>query len=219
MIMPPILTALMDRFGLSRTFIIEAAGIVILIIVFFIIVRDTPEKAGVVAHESSARIRERNRTPTFHREQIRKGLTVKESLALNLAILFIGMNSASYTQHLILHYVNTGYTAVQAAAAMSVYGGVLIFGKIFFGLVSDSIGTFRSNYFFISAWAVASLMTAFLNGSAGMLFTSAVINGIGVPIGTIGLTVWCSDFSSDNEYSRKLKNCQVIFSVTSLYTL
>lgn len=212
-VMPSIITKLVDSIGLANTFYAVAAFAVASGILIFTLLRDKPEDLALKPYEELKNIKQKKTKKALQKIDF---LNKKGMWLFAFAALLVGCVGTPYTHHLSLHYTSVGYTAIQAALAISVYGVLLMISKIVYGAGVDHFGAYKVNYLFFITWILASGMTIFLHGtSLGMLYGSAVFNGIGISLGTIGITVWTRDFSSDAEYARRVKMTQTLFQVGS----
>ena len=212
-VMPPIITKLVDSVGLATAFYAVAAFAIVSGILIFFLLRDKPEELGYEPYQDVKTERKKEKKTIVKTTDFLSG---KRIILFLVVALLIGGAGTPYTNHLSLHYSSVGYTTIQAALAISVYGVLLMISKIVYGAGVDHFGAYKVNYLFFITWILASGMTIFLHGtSIGMLYGSAVFNGIGISLGTIGITVWTRDFSSDAEYARRVKMTQTLFQVGS----
>lgn len=212
-VMPPVITKLVDHFGLVTAFYAVGIFTVIAAIAIFAIVRDKPEDMGLEPYRGNEKVKEKKKS-VIH---LNKNLSGREMIWFALIMLLMGYVGTPYTHHMSLHYTNVGYTGIQAAFAVSIYGGFLIISKVAFGAGADRFGAYRVNYFFFGAWILGSMITVFLNGeSIPALYGSEVLNGLGISLGTIGMTVWTGDLSSDEMYGKRVKLSQTLFQLGSL---
>lgn len=212
-IVPPIITSLTENYGLTITFYLEAVFIVASMVVLGMLLHDKPEDIGLEPFRKKGGKAGKKQKRVLPRIS----LTKWEVVFFAAACFLIGWCGAPYTHHLTIHYVTVGYSSVQAALALSIYGAVMVGGKFFYGVFADRFGAEIINYVFIGAWIMAAFLTAWLTGNAALpLNMSAVLNGIGIPVGTIGITVWCDDFSSKEEYAGRVRFSQTIFTMGSI---
>lgn len=211
-VMPPVVTALTENFSLRIAFIAVAVFSAVIAVILFLVIRDRPSDLKMEPY-----YKEEKEKKTVKRKMAHTDLQGKESIIFILAIMILGCSATPYTLHLTLHYTTAGYTALQAASALSIYGMILTFSKVLFGAGSDRFGTYRVNYMFFGAWIAAAIIASLLNGSSMvMLYATSILNGIGVPLGTIGFTVWSGDLSSEEQYAKRLKLSQTVFQFGSL---
>ena len=51
---------------------------------------------------------------------------------------------------------------------------------------------------------------------AGAALHGGLLHGIGNSLATVGLPVWTENFSSEEDYSRNMERCQLVYSIGSL---
>ncbi len=216
-VVPTIFTSLLESHGLRTTFLTEACIALCCAAVLFLLLKNAPADIGAVPYEDLSSDNSAGEKRKIKKETFRKGMKKKEKIFLMIAIFFVGCLGAPYLAHLTLHYRTAGYSAALAAGAYSVIGVMMVFGKFLFGLFSDRFGTRRVNCVFIGSWIAASLITASLNGtSVIMLYLSTFLSGIGISLVTVGITVWSSDFASEEEYANMVGTAQSANSLGAL---
>lgn len=212
-VVPPVITHLIERLGMTTAFYLEVVFIGISIAVLGLLLHDRPEDIQMQPFQNSNAGKKEKKKRYLPKISLSK----HEIFFFAVACFLIGWSGAPYTQHLTIHYVTIGYTSVQAASALAIYGAVMVGGKFFYGFFADRYGAEKINYFFIGAWIMAAFSTAWLNGISQIpLSISAVLNGIGISVGTIGLTVWCDDFSTEEEFAARVRFSQTIFTLGSI---
>lgn len=214
-VLPPVIVMLTETFNIVVAFYAVAIMGLVSALLLLLIIRDKPEDLQMEPYykeDDKAQASEK-----AVRKNIHKDMTKIESAAFMIAVLLVGCSATPYVQNFTLHYTNIGYAPLQAAAAVSVYGVVITFGKVLFGAGSDRFGTYRMNYVAFGAWIIAGFMTAFLNGSSiSFLYASACLSGIGVPLSTVGITLWSGELSSEEKYTKMVKSGQTIYQAGSL---
>lgn len=212
---PPALTCLIERIGMRRTLAAEAAAVVLVAVLLFLLLRDRPADMGLEPYQRAARQGKNKRTArgAGGHELSQGGL-----LALLGAMFLVGMSGSPYLSSLTLHLTTEGYSGMQAASALSLLGGVMAGGKLLFGVLSDRIGTYWVNYIALGSWAVGAMVTVLAAGGNSMplVYISSVLGGLGLPIGSIGMTVWAGDLVSQEQYARTVRLGQTAFTAGTL---
>lgn len=208
---PPAVALLIDRFGLQGAFFREAACIALLAVLLFLLLRDTPQEMGLEPLEGPA-------PETVPRQGRTSGKAAPSAIWLLLAASALaGCVGSPSSTNLSIHFVTEGIPYTLSAAAVSLYGLSLTAGKLSYGLLTDRLGAPRVNAFFFICWAAAQGMTIFVTGQwQALLFTTALLHGIGNSLATVGLPVWAENFSTEETYGRNMERCQLAYSVGSL---
>lgn len=213
MISPPILISLVEKTGLYAAVTVAAGFVAFCSVIVFLILRDTPAVMGLEPYQEDGHQKKQKESRQF----MDSDLSHWELMLLMLAMLMVGSSGTPSISNLSLHYISAGYSSIQTASAISIYGVVLIAGKFLFGVGSDRFGTYRVNYVYIGCWILALFATAAVNGaSIPLLYLTALLHGIGSPVGTVGITIWVGELTSPQQYARNIQRSQMFFSMGSL---
>lgn len=204
-IAPPIITKLVEAYGLYKTFAIEAGYIVICAAILYLILRDFPSELSLEPYRKAG-----SETKQQKKSRIAdSNVTKRESIQMITGVFLMGCAIGAFLNPLVIHYRTVGFSSFQAASALSVYGMVLITGKIMFGITSDRFGTYRVNYIFLLSWILACFTTAMVTfDSVPLLYIAVILSGIGTALGTVGITVWAGELSSADTYARNVQQYQ-----------
>lgn len=210
---PPIITKMIERFGVSEAFLIEAVFVVVCAGIIFLILRDYPADLGMAPYQEE----KRSGSVKMRHQSVDKNLSTWEMRLLLAAPFIVGFAGQPSSSHLAIHYTMAGFSGIQAATAISLLGVILAGGKFLFGLGTDRFGTYHVNYVFLFLPIFANLITAMLvNGSLVMLYLSALISGAGLTIGTIGIVIWAGDFAPAEKYAGIIQRNQTLFALGSM---
>ena len=108
-----------------------------------------------------------------------------------------------------------GYRASMVMAHMLAAAGlILTLGKCVFGYFTDRLGSFRSSNLFGSFLIAGLALCCFaFVPSKGLFMLAMVVLGFGLPLSTVGLSVWAMDFSDMDSYPTVLKWFQLAHSI------
>lgn len=209
---PPVITLLIEKYGLSNTFMIEAVFLVICAGIIGLLLRNDPAELGLQPYgaEADGAVMESS-TQT----QIRQGTLSKEYLIAMLgAMVLLGAVGTSGPGHFSVLLTTSGYSTMLASSAISVFGISLTLSKLSFGLVSDRIGGCKASMIFFIILAMGCLSCSLVDGkSIAPVFVGVILMGLGYPPATVGISVWAADFSDDANYAKILKWFQVSYSL------
>lgn len=212
-LMPPAITTMVESRGLRRALLTETAGILLISLTLYAILRGKPEDMGMEPYKEENAVQKKK----VSRRLSDVRLTKAEVTIFTIAMFMMGVSGAPYTAAFTIHYRTQGYSSILAATAMSVYGLLLAAGKCMYGAAVDKKGTYRVNFIFQTFWVVASFMTAMANGvSQNLLFMAAMLNGLGVSLGSVGVTVWSSELADNKSYVRSVRRCNMVNTFGSL---
>ena len=217
----PILTALCEQYGLSVCFFAEAAFCVICAGLTALLLRESPERSGLEPYgEPGANRdanREANRGPTAEAFRGAAALGPARRMLLYAAMMLLGAVASPGPAHLMILFTTAGLAEHAAAAAVSLFGLMLMLGKCVYGAACDRIGAYRADWLFgailcagIGLCALADLR------SAALAFAGAALYGAGVPLSTVGLSVWADEFGGEAQVARLVQRFQLCYGIGSL---
>ena len=207
----PILSALIERFSLRACFYFEAAVSLLAAGLVFLLIRESPEACGLAPYgtleQSSSSEKQK---PSIRPSRLRWAM-------LYLGVILIGSIAAPGFAHMMILFTSSGFSGAQAAFAVSVFGLALTAGKCLYGAACDRLGTKKSNGLF-GAFLVAGLICCTLAGlrSVALMLLAAVLFGIGIPLSTVGLSVWAADFCPEAQRARCIQRFQFCYAVGGL---
>lgn len=204
LIMPTPLTILMETYNLYVSFFVQGILVLIISIVLFFIIRDTPAECKLTPYQDGKCAKD-NDVIADNKNEIH-GLTF--ITALFALFIFGGVSMGSFA-HFAVHYSNLGYSNIIVSAAASVLGLVLMAGKCLFGIITDRIGSLKSTYIFTAVWMFGFFLTANAGISILILFLCPIIIGLSGSIGSMGPTVWAQSLSSKNNLTRTIRYFQI----------
>jgi len=212
-LLPPVLTNLLEHRGIPITFFAEAALMLVLTVVIGIALGgDCPEQMDLEPYRAA------NGAAETGGERPKGGTMSRGGLVVMLvAMAFIGSVGGPGYNHLTVLYTSFGYDSMTVAFGMSLIGGMLIVGKCVFGLITDRIGAYRTNYLFggvLIVGFVVCCMTVMCR--TGLLFAAQFCLGLGMSICTVGLPVWAGDLSDPERHSRTVQQFQTAYSAGAL---
>lgn len=206
-IMPPLLTAIIESLGLHTAFLLEAVLILVIAALIFILLRNSPEEMGLEPLTDAK--------DTGTKTGVQEGCTLgKKEKAIAIAIMFLlgGSGSNGFT-HLGVLYTTENYDSMEVAAIISAAGILLMIGKCVYGGVNDRIGAYRANYLFVTLLiaGLACCCLAPLHNRVILLIGIFAL-GFGFPVNNVGLPIWAEDLSNADTHEKVLKNFQMAYS-------
>lgn len=196
----PILTWLIERMGLSAAFLWTAGFCALCALAAFLLIRPDPARYGLEPfgqeHEQTGREKALH---GIHPSRLRWVL-------LMLAVMFVsGIGSTGFS-HIMILYTTQGMGALRAASALSVCGLALMVGKCVCGGLCDAMGSRRANYLMFGIFILgcgACLLAP--RQLVWCMYLSAAMVGFGASLNTVGVTIWASDLSTPERYSRTVR--------------
>lgn len=207
-LMPLILTALIEKKSLQTAFFFEAAFVSLLAVLVFILIFDAPKEKGLAAFwDGSGR---KNKTEGCGS---RSYVFTDEMVIMYAAAFLMGAISTPAFGHMTVLYAEAGIAKEQIAAGVSMMGLALLVGKCAFGTITDHMGGRFSTVIFGSFCILgygACCLSAKRNDIA--FYSSYLLVGIGVTLATLGMPVWTSEIFPRESFDKiihKLTLCYV----------
>lgn len=205
-VLSPVLTALIASQGWRTTyFILGAMSLIVLLPIGIFVFRRTPEEVGLLpyGHGDVSETKNTNKKKT---PAVSWNLSLKEAKGMGIFWLFIlGAFLAYLTScilgHMTIYVQQSGFDATQAAAFVSLYSFIAIFGKIILGYAYDKLGTVGGIIFGNGMWLLFLICFLFIQDNTLMLYASAVFYGIGTCVTTVATPIIVSSVFGTKNYS------------------
>lgn len=203
---PSLLTACIEDFGLAATFLGESTVIVALTLISFLLVRDRPGDIGMQPFGYGEHV-EQSET-SRHESGLKRADWI---LVVPMLLLLGGFTSVGYS-HLTVHLNALGYQPTVTALAITVSGVALMAGKTGYGVVSDRIGNYRTNWLFGVILLIGLTLCCAMGNRLPLMFAAMCAYGIGLGLTTVGLTAWVGDWSREDQYDDNTRRFQLGYS-------
>ncbi len=205
--MPPILTRFLETRGVSYTFYAEA-GLMILLGIPVL----------MTFHQQPPAILTGGEEPSSQRSAASSGRMSRGYFwAMLLAMACIGAVGGPGYSHQAVLFSGGGYDSMTIAYAISLNGLLLLVFKCCFGMISDKIGAYRTNFLFGGALIAGfALCCCTALGHPFILFAAQLFLGIGWSICTVGLPVWADDLASPEQHAKTVQDFQTAYSIGAL---
>lgn len=210
---PPVVTLLIERYGLFKTFMAEALFLIACAGLTGLLLRNDPAELGLQPYGT-----EGGPNPSLT-ATIKGGRRLPKSKLFYMlgAMVLLGAVGTSGPGHFSVLFTTAGYSAMLASSAVSVFGISLTLSKLTYGLMSDRMGGCKSALLFFSVLALGCLNCAMVDGNSTLLvFLGVILMGLGYPPATVGISVWAADFSEEADYAKTLKWFQISYSLGGL---
>jgi len=203
-VMPPILTSLIEKISLPFAFLTQAAFVGIVAVITFVVLRNTPAEKGLKPLEDVHEGIQDTQQPQSG-EQIPRKIMYR----MYMAILLFGMGGYGTMQNIATLYATEGFSGMAISLLMTLYGIALLLGKLLYGRSTDLFGTYKSGYIFSAILITGGALCCFAGfGSAKVAIISMICLGLGLPLITVGISICAKDMSCPEEYGKVIKNFQ-----------
>ena len=209
---PPIVTLLAENFSLRAAFLAEAALMIFAALVAGLLVRNNPEEKGLTAYVTGG---DKGTPVKVYRDN-------KVPFALLaagcLGCLIIGGITNYNSTHVASLFRDHGMDPMHVSTIISAHGLTLMIFKFVYGRVVDAKGGKLANLLFSAAGIIGHVVLYFaaLWSSFPLGCISMAVIGIGLPLGTVGVTVVATELSTKENFPRNLKFMQSIYSIGAL---
>ena len=215
---PIVATAVVESVSLSAAFLLEAAVAATVGVALAALVRNTPADMGrEPALRQGKVVQDGGSSETLPKPNTASPLDDPRSKALLFAsVVFVGAMCISSMAYLGV-LLKEGFDPLFVAALISAAGAALTFGKFLTGELFDRVGTTRGSAVMFASSVLGFVLLVFAPlGAAPVAILGAVLVGMGVSLGTVGVSVWSLELSDESRRSRTIKDFQVCYALGGL---
>lgn len=207
----PILSRIIEQHSLRVCFFFEGGLSVLTAALVFLLVRESPESCGIAPFGMRQETAQKAQSTSDIRPTRLRWMLLYGSVVLLGAIAGPGF------AHMMILFTSSGFSGTQAAFAVSIFGLALMLGKFFYGAACDKLGSILSNQIF-GACLLAGLACCILAefGSVAVMLAAAILFGVGVPLCTVGLSVWAADFTEPDKLDSAVQRFQLCYAIGAL---
>ena len=175
-------------------------------IVMYLFLRSKPEDVGLEIYGGEDYVE-------AGKKGIKKvALTQTNKAAVTIFIVcagLMGFASPPAQQHLVLHFNAVGFDSMFVAKCYAYVGLALLISKPLLGVLSTKIRFDVLSVIYLALYIVSFLVAALCASASWAPMVACVVYGIAGPICSLGYTNWVADFSTKDDYSKKVKNAQL----------
>ena len=207
----PLIEKSIHRFSLSATYRGQALVMLVLGTVVFLLVRNDPRSMGQKPYQSGKKEEKPRAEVPAEAGVDRLGLTVAM-----ISIFLLGGAAAAFAHYSVL-YISVGMDSAKVASMLAIGGFALTVGKLVYGAVVDSVGIARSNFIFFGLTIIGFAISCFARSATvfSMYISYGVLN-FGLPLTTMGQSLWARMLSSPEDYPKNLNRFQSIYLAGSM---
>lgn len=177
-------------------------------IVMYLFLRSKPEDVGLEIYGGEDYVE-------AGKKGIKKvALTQTNKAAVTIFIVcagLMGFASPPAQQHLVLHFNAVGFDSMFVAKCYAYVGLALLISKPLLGVLSTKIRFDVLSVIYLALYIVSFLVAALCASASWAPMVACVVYGIAGPICSLGYTNWVADFSTKDDYSKKVKNAQLSY--------
>ncbi len=177
-------------------------------VVMYLFLRSKPEDVGLEIYGGEDYVE-------AGKKGIKKvALTQTNKAAVTIFIVcagLMGFAAPPAQQHLVLHFNAAGFDSMFVAKCYSYVGLALLISKPLLGVLSAKIRFGVLSVIYLALYIVSFLIAALCVSASWAPMVACVVYGIAGPICSLGYTNWVADFSTKDDYSKKVKNAQLSY--------
>ena len=210
-VLPPIVVAVVNATSLSAAFALEAVLALLLGLLVFALLRNFPEDMGLKPYVSK---KAEKGTGKPKRARVNRNVPHSFLPVLMVAMVFVGCASVGGNGYLGVLFTSEGFSTEAAAALIAVSGACLMVSKLFNGVIFDAIGTRNGSVlFFLLFIGGTGLLCLSDMGSSWLATAAAVMFGLGLSLGTVGISVWSIELAPKGREVQTIRNFQICYAL------
>ncbi len=210
--LPNLMVSIIDSSQLSSAFAFEAVLALALGLLVFALLRNFPQDMGLKPYVEPEKPK-RGKPAKKHVRQNRDVPHKAMPLVL-FAMMVIGCVSVGGTNYLAVLFTSEGFTVEAAASLVALCGACLTVSKLASGLVFDRIGTRNGSALFFVLFIVGLGLICLTDmGSTGLAGIGVFLYGLGLSLGTVGISVWSIELSPKGSEVKTIKNFQICYAL------
>lgn len=211
-LLPPLLTPVIQEISLQAAFLITAAFLVVSGVLLAVLVRDDPQQKGLQPLGAEAEQTARRSVPAEQRTLSRGGMGV-----MCAAMLLLGLSTGPGPSHLSILYSSEGFSGDRVALLISVFGAFLLLGKCLLGQLADKFGARKATFsFYLLTTAGFGLCCLAGSGSMYAAVSSVVVLGFGVSIAALSSSLFAAEMVPSGQYASTVRTFQLVYTLGNL---
>lgn len=177
-------------------------------------IRIAAQFSGGYGFETLCFKKSRKRHGKPKRARVNRNVPHSFLLVLMVAMVFVGCASVGGNGYLGVLFTSEGFSTEAAAALIAVSGACLMVSKLFNGVIFDAIGTRNGSVlFFLLFIGGTGLLCLSDMGSSWLATAAAVMFGLGLSLGTVGISVWSIELAPKGREVQTIRNFQICYAL------
>lgn len=200
-VMPVIVTTVIEKVSLRAAFWMEGAFVLLVAIFTLFALRSNPNRPAP-AEAPGQPVDAPRKKSNFN-------IPLPGALMISAGVALFGLASYGIMGGLA-QLLREAYSADVTSYLVTGFGITMFVGKLVYGRIADRIGLLRANYVAFGAMIVGSLGIFLFFRSLPLLILSLVIIGFGMPLSTVTSPLLATTFSAEGRYVNVLKTFSFI---------
>lgn len=209
-IMSPLLTRITEGVSFKASFRLEALICAAAAVLIYALLRDAPSRLGIAPYGGE---------PDLNAPKVSFSFTMTRGTraTMLIALILIGAMANTGFAHISVLYRTEGFSADQVSMLLSIAGGALIVGKCVYGVVNDRLGAFRSGFVFFPLYCSGVILCCLAGITGiGVGLTAMLVLGVGLPLSTVGMSVFAARLSPGERFAGTLQLFQMTYMIGAL---
>lgn len=214
LVMPPVLTRMIEALSLDATFLIHAGLCLLLAVASFLLLRNTPEEISKTPYCGA----ESKKNTVASRPQVEpaRPSRLQNMSFLLVAVLFGGPIGVGYTHIKQLLYAEH-YDPMLVASVISFLGLILMVSKSLTADLYDRIGGWKGNFVVCGSAAVGlALLLLSPTGNIPIIFAAIAFYAVGLSSGSISTYQWSADLYGTAGYADGVRSFNMAYTLGAL---
>ena len=219
MVLPSLVVGVISSTSLSVAFGLESALACCMGLLVFVLLRNRPEDIEREPFSASQTVNAKRRNKKgkdTSSKQVRVNRDLPHAFLpiVFVAMVFIGCISVGGSNYLAVLFTSEGFSTEYAAALVAISGACLTASKLFSGIVFDKVGTRRGSLvFFVLFIAGTALLCLSDMGNKSLASVAVVLYGLGLSLGTVGISIWSIELSPKGNQMQTIRNIQMAYAL------
>ncbi len=207
MILPTILTTVIEQKGMYAAFRMNAVIMAVTAGMIFLTIRESPKEAGLICWgEEESEKQGKQKSIQGH------GLTVAEKLMMFFSMMLLGICTQPEINHLAVYFHELNFDSMLAPKVISSIGLTLIVGKCIYGFLVDRFESFYINLIYYVTIVVGLIFLALCTtGNIGFAYAAGILLGFGTTLATVGMMTIAGDLETPEKYMKTGKYFQLTY--------
>ncbi len=238
-VVPPVVVALESALSLSSAFAAEGVLAIVDALLLYALLRNKPEDIGLTPYvdpklsqtseegseslqsglgkngqDATKRSAKREKPKKRSQARISRNLPPKMVPVVFVAMVFVGSVSVGGSNYLAVLFTSEGFTTEYAAMLVSISGACLMVSKLFTGVIFDKIGTAKGSLLFFAIFIAGIVMLCLSDmGNHNLALSAVLLYGIGLALGTVGISIWSIELAPRGQQVKTIKNFQIAYAL------
>ena len=205
-VMPPILTGIIQSHGIGQAFLAEALLTLLISTLILLLIVERPADRNMQPYCITSDLVEMTALTDSETCESATGLSRRQRLAMITVAVCVAGPAAPGFSHLSVLFITEGYDYNDISWLMSATGIGLLVGKIIVGILYDKLGSRRTNQIVFCALITAMVLCSTVPARAiPITLLIIVLLGIGLTVVSVSMAIWARDLDGETSSAHAMK--------------